>query len=29
MILLTAAGVTRDEVDMMVRRNPARMLDLT
>jgi predicted metal-dependent phosphotriesterase family hydrolase len=26
---LTVAGVTRDEVDVMVRRNPARMLDLT
>jgi predicted metal-dependent phosphotriesterase family hydrolase len=26
---LLAAGVTRDEIDLMVRRNPARMLDLT
>ena len=26
---LMAAGVTRDEIDLMVRRNPARMLDLT
>jgi hypothetical protein len=25
---LMAAGVTRDEIDLMVRRNPARLLDL-
>jgi hypothetical protein len=26
---LTAAGVTREDIDLMVRRNPAQLLDLT